>query len=386
MSHMIKIKTDYSLKKYDFLLITYTVILSVVGVFLIGSANPAYQERQIAGILLGIVIMLFCSFFDYHLMEKHTWLIYGTGLILLLSVTVTGAISGGAARWIEIGPLRFQPSELTKILLIVFFAGLFDRNKNKMNQPVFILTTLAALAVPMALILEQPDLSTTIIVGWVAVCMLYMAGLDSRLIIRALMAGVPAVGLFLFLVTRPGQTILNAYQYRRIMSWLAPGEWVQDSYQQRNSIMAVGSGGMFGKGLGNDSPLSLKNGNFLPEPHTDFIMAVAGEELGLIGCLVIVLLLGLIVFECIRIGNRAGNMAGRLICIGMAALIAGQSFVNLCVVTGLMPNTGLTLPFVSYGLTSLVSLYLGLGLVLNVGLQRNASISGQEQLRRYNEG
>ena len=104
-------------------------------------------------------------------------------------------------------------------------------------------------------------------------------------------------------------------------------------------------------------------------------MAVAGEELGFIGCLVIVLLLGLIVFECIRIGSRAGNMSGRLICIGMAALIAGQSFVNLCVVTGLMPNTGLTLPFVSYGLTSLVSLYLGLGLVLNVGLQRKASIS-----------
>ena len=188
------------------------------------------------------------------------------------------------------------------------------------------------------------------------------------------MAGVPAGGLFLFLVTRPGQTILNNYQYRRIMSWLAPGEWAQDSYQQRNSIMAVGSGGLFGKGLGNDSPLSLKNGNFLPEPHTDFIMAVAGEELGFIGCLVIVLLLGLIVFECIRIGNRAGNMAGRLICIGMAALIAGQSFVNLCVVTGLMPNTGLTLPFVSYGLTSLVSLYMGLGMVLNVELQRSISM------------
>lgn len=366
---MIKIRTDYSIKKYDFLLIIYAVILSGVGVVLIRSANPAYQGRQIAGIVLGIVIMLFCSLLDYHLLAKYVWLIYGISMILLLSVTITGAISGGAARWIEIGPLRFQPSELTKILLIVFFAWLFDQNKNKMDRPVFVLFALAALAAPMALILEQPDLSTTIIVGWVAVCMLYIAGLDYRMIIRALMVGVPAAGLFLFLITRPGQKILNAYQYRRIMSWLAPGEWAQDSYQQRNSIMAVGSGGLFGKGLGNSSPLSVKNGNFLPEPHTDFIMAVAGEELGFAGCLVVVLLLGLIIFECIRIGNRAGNMAGRLICNGMAALIAGQSFVNLCVVTGLMPNTGLTLPFVSYGLTSLVSLYLGLGLVLNVGLQ-----------------
>lgn len=291
--------------------------------------------------------------------------------------TLTGAISGGAARWIEIGSLRFQPSELTKILFIVFWAWLLEQNQNKMNQPVFILCALSALSLPMALILEQPDLSTTIIVGWVAVSMLYMAGLGSRIITRALAIGVPSGGLFLFLVTRPEQRILNAYQYRRIMSWLAPGEWAQESYQQRYSIIAVGSGGLFGKGLGNDSPLSVKEGNFLPEPHTDFIMAVAGEELGFAGCLVIILLLGLIIFECIRTGNRTDNMAGRLICFGMAALIAGQSFVNLSVVTGLMPNTGLTLPFVSYGLTSLVSLYLGLGLVLNVSLQRGEIGNGR---------
>lgn len=374
---MIKIRTDYELKKYDFLLIIGTVILSVIGVLLIGSVNPAYQRRQIAGIALGIVVMLSCSFLDYHLTERYIWAIYGTSLVLLLSVTLTGAISGGAARWIEIGPLRFQPSELTKILLIVFLAWLLEQNQNKMNQPVFILCALSALSLPMALILEQPDLSTTIIVGWVAVCMLYMAGLGSRIITRALAIGVPSGGLFLFLVTRPEQRILNAYQYRRIMSWLAPGEWAQESYQQRYSIIAVGSGGLFGKGLGNDSPLSVKEGNFLPEPHTDFIMAVAGEEMGFAGCLVIVLLLGLIIFECIRIGNRTDNMAGRLICFGMAALIAGQSFVNLSVVTGLMPNTGLTLPFVSYGLTSLVSLYLGLGLVLNVSLQRGEIGNGR---------
>lgn len=126
---MIKIRTDYELKKYDFLLIIGTVILSVIGVLLIGSVNPAYQRRQIAGIALGIVVMLSCSFLDYHLTERYIWAIYGTSLVLLLSVTLTGAISGGAARWIEIGPLRFQPSELTKILLIVFWHGCWNRIK-----------------------------------------------------------------------------------------------------------------------------------------------------------------------------------------------------------------------------------------------------------------
>ncbi len=370
MKHTDKMLNDFTFKKFDFFLAACTLLLSLIGVILIGSANPVYRERQIAGVILGTVMMLLCSLLNYKLIARTGWAIYITSLALLLSVTIAGAISGGAARWIEIGPLRFQPSELTKILLIVFFAWFFDSNREKMDRPGFILCILAVLALPLVLILEQPDLSTAIVVGWVVVCMLYIAGLDYRIILRVLLAGVPAAGLFLFLVTRPGQGILNDYQYRRIMSWLAPGEWAQDSYQQQNSVMAVANGGLFGRGLGNDSPVSVKNGSFLPEPHTDFIMAVAGEELGFWGCMVILLLLNLIVFECIRIGIRTRDLTGRLICTGMAALIAGQAFVNLCVVTGLMPTTGLTLPFVSYGLTSLVSLYLGLGLVLNVGLQK----------------
>lgn len=373
---MIKIKTDYQLKYFDFRLLLYVTVLSAIGVCLIGSANEAYQYRQLAGMVLGSMVMLLMSFMDYKLLIKSGWFIYGLGIVLLLSVTVAGAISGGAARWIEIGSFRFQPSELGKILFILFFSWLFDCFKDRLDQVRAVLFLSGTLALPVILILEQPDLSTAIIMVWVFLCMLFLAGLNGRLIAKALMGTVPLAGIGLFLITRPNQRLLNDYQYRRIMAWLSPGEWAQDSYQQRNSIMAIASGGIRGKGLGTDSPLSVKNGNFLPEPHTDFIMAVAGEELGFLGCCLILFLLALITAECIRLGTRAGNMTGKLICMGMAALIAGQSFVNLSVVTGLMPNTGLTLPFVSYGLTSLVSLYVGLGLVLNVGLQRGSSIDG----------
>lgn len=365
-----RLKTDYQLKQFDFFLVLCAVALSAIGVILIGSASAAYQTRQLVGVIAGVLAMAGVSVVDYKAVVKSGWLLYGIGIALLLGVAIAGSISGGAARWMEIGPLRFQPSEMTKILLIVFASWLCAENRERTEELKFVLFYIGVCLVPVALILVQPDLSTAIIVIWVSICILFAAGLAYKIIVRALAVGAPLGGVVLYLVTRPDQQILSDYQYRRIMAWLSPQEWAQDSYQQRYSMMAIGSGRIMGKGLGNDSPLSVKNGNFLPEPHTDFIMAVAGEELGFIGCCVILLLLGLIVFECLRIGARARDTAGRLICTGVAVLIAGQAFVNLCVVTGLMPNTGLTLPFVSYGLSSLVSLYIGLGMVLNVGMQR----------------
>lgn len=155
------------------------------------------------------------------------------------------------------------------------------------------------------------------------------------------------------------------------MSWLYPEneEYSDDTEQQRNSIIAIGSGELAGKGLNNNSVSSANNGNFVSQIQTDFIFAVAGEELGFLGCTLIVLLLLFICLECLRISLQAKDLSGRIICCGVGTIIAFQSFINICVATGLMPNTGTPLPFVSYGLTSLVSLYLGMGIVLNVGLQ-----------------
>ena len=183
------------------------------------------------------------------------------------------------------------------------------------------------------------------------------------------MVTVPVAVVLFSIILRPGQTLIAEYQLNRILSWLRPEEFPDLARQQQNSIIAIGSGQLYGKGLNNNMVSSVKNGNFIAEPQTDFIFAVAGEELGFLGCVLIVILELFIALECIHIGRRAKDLAGSLICCGMAALIVFQSFINICVATGLMPNTGIPLPFVSYGMTSLVSFCIGLGIVLNIGLQ-----------------
>ena len=185
-----------------------------------------------------------------------------------------------------------------------------------------------------------------------------------------LLVTVPVAIILLSIVVQPDQQILDEYQQRRILAWLNPEEYSSDeAYQQNNSVIAIGSGQLTGKGLNNNSTTSVKNGNFILEPQTDFIFAIVGEELGFVGCCIFIALLLLIVIQCILIGIRAQDTTGKIICCGVGSLIGIQTFINIGVATQIIPNTGIPLPFVSYGLTSLGSMYLGIGLVLNVGLQ-----------------
>ena len=251
----------------------------------------------------------------------------------------------------------------------LFFAKYFMVCEEGLNTKRQLFITGLLAGVPLLLIIREPDLSTTIVTFLMISGMLFAAGLSYKIVAWVLGLSIPALSVFLFLVSRDGQTLLNPYQGRRILAWLHPDDYPSEAYQQLNSIMAVGSGQLFGKGLNNDAVDSVKNGNYISEPQTDFIFAVAGEDLGCIGSVLIVLLLLVITVECLRMAKRDKDLSGQLICIGIACLVGFQSFVNISVVTGILPNTGLTLPFVSYGLTSLVTLYLGIGFVLNVGLQ-----------------
>ena len=224
--------------------------------------------------------------------------------------------------------------------------------------------------VPLYLIKSQPDLSTSIVCAVIFCFMIYIAGLKRKIVLATLGGmAVAAIG-FVIVLFNYGNTLLTPYQYKRIMAWFDPVRYADTAYQQQNSIMAIGSGQLIGKGLNNNVVSSVKNGNFILEPQTDFIFAVTGEELGFVGSVIIIALLLVIALECIKIGKKARDMQGKLICCGMATLIGFQSFINICVATGLMPNTGLPLPFVSYGVTSLLTLFMGLGIVLNVGLQQ----------------
>ncbi len=360
----------YSIKNYRFRLLFYVVALTVIGIFVIGSARQSVQSRQIAGMIVGMAALLVFSLFDYSLLLKLSWLIYFGNLGLLTLVLLMGSSSHGAGRWLRIAGIQFQPSELSKVLLILFFSAFFMKYQEQISTLRALIITAILIAIPLALILKQPDLSTTIVTTLMFLTILFAAGINYRIVAGAIAVCIPAAIVLLYLLMQPDQTILQGYQMIRILAWRYPKQYPQQAYQQQNSIMAIGSGQLWGKGLNNDSISSVKNGNFISEPHTDFIFSIVGEELGFVGSAAVIVLLILIALECIFIARKAKDLSGRLICCGMAAWVGFQSFINISVTTGLLPNTGLTLPFVSYGLTSLVALYMGIGIVLNVGLQQ----------------
>ena len=359
---------QYKLTDYHFSLILLVCALSTLGIMIIGSAQQSSQTRQIYGLILGVAIMILFSCIDYSWMLAFSWIMYIVGVILLIAVLLFGENVNNATRWIRIG-IQFQPSDLMKILLILFFANFFAEHEDTLNTFKTIMFSLILLGIPLFLIYKEPDLSTAIVTALTFCAIIFIAGLSFKIILGILIVLIPGAVIFFSLILRPGQTLLKEYQLSRILAWLRPSEFAQEAYQQQNSIIAIGSGQLYGKGLNNNMVSSVKGGNFIAEPQTDFIFAVAGEELGFLGCCLIILLEFLIALECFRIARKAKDMAGNLICCGMASLIMLQSFVNISVATGLMPNTGITLPFVSYGVTSLLTLCMGIGIVINVGLQ-----------------
>ena len=305
---------QYKLKNYRFRLVAYVVLLCIIGVMVVGSAKPSVQNKQIIGIAGGLVVMVIVSLIDYGTILKFRRPIYLLAVVLLAVIFIPGVgdNTGGATRWIQVtSSFKFQPSEFCKILLIIFFAGFFMKYKDQLNTWKTILLSLILAGIPLALIVKEPDLSTTIATTMIFITLLFVAGLSYKIVAGVLVLGVP-VGIIGVVLIMKQALPLKPYQYKRIMSWLQPSNpaYADDSYQQQNSIIAIGSGQLWGKGLNNSSITSLKNGDFISEPQTDFIFAVIGEELGFIGCLIVIILLLLIVFECILIAKNAIDVLG----------------------------------------------------------------------------
>lgn len=368
---------QYKLKNYHFQLILYICLLTIIGIFVIGSARPDLQPKQFFGFVLGICIMLAVSLMDYSFLLKLPWLYYALMIGLLLMVEFFGKNVNGAQRWLELGGedsgLTIQPSEFAKLAIVAFFAYFFSKTQENISTMQNLLISFFFAGIPLILILKQPDLSTTIVTSVIFVALLFIAGLSYRIVLTVLAILLPSIVVGLTYVIQLAKSTDADYPYQldRIMAWLYPNDprWQSKAIQQINSIMAIGSGQLWGKGLNTAESTSMLNTNYILEPQTDFIFAVIGEELGFVGCAIVIALLFLTVVECIYIGSRAKDLQGRLLCCGMATWIGFQSFVNIGVNTGLLPNTGVPLPFVSYGLSSVIAIYIGMGFVLNVGLQ-----------------
>lgn len=361
----------YRFRDYDFKLVIMLIAISVIGILVVGSAEKSIQNKQILGLILGVVLMVTISLFDYSVLLKFYWVFYIATIGLLLYVRFFGDDVNNARRWVSIAGITFQPSETAKILLILFYAQFIMKYKEKLNTFRILAASMVLLIPPWVLIYKQPDLSTSIIILVIFCVILFVGGLSYKIIFSFLAIVVPLAVAFIAIVLQPDQTLLRDYQQERILAWLNPEKYASTTaYQQVNSVMAIGSGQLFGKSLGNSSIMSMKNGNFIPEPQTDFIFTIVGEELGFIGAAAVIILLMLIAVECMMIGRTAKDMAGTVICSGVAAIVGFQSFINIAVTTMIIPNTGIPLPFVSAGLTSLVSLFIGMGFVLNIRLQR----------------
>ncbi|MCQ2523696.1 MAG: rod shape-determining protein RodA [Lachnospiraceae bacterium] len=369
------------IKDYDFKLIFVIIAINTLGILAINSANPSNVPKQIVGSIFGLFLMVLVSLFDYSLFLKFYWLWYFVDFALLLLVEFAGKNAGGAQRWFEIAGIRFQPSETAKILLIIFFAQFIMKYREKVNTFRFLISFMLLAAVPLFLIFSQPDMSTTIVITVTICSILLVAGLSWKIIIGAFAVFIPSLIIFLSIVLKEGQDLINSYQRKRILSFIYPEKYVDDAYQQTNSVIAIGSGQVWGKGYNTNVISSLKNGNFIIAPDTDFIFSVIGEELGFMGCIFVIFLLFFIVFECFLIARRARDIAGRVIACAMGTLIGIQTFFNIGVTTFILPNTGLPLPFVSYGLTSLVSLYIGMGFVINIRFRSGAGSERKEGIQ-----
>ena len=366
---------QYKLRFYNFRLVLFLLLISGIGVELVGTARQDLQTKQLAGVILGVFGMLILSLIDYSWILNFQWIMYGFNIVMLLGVRLFGDSANGAARWIDLGFIRFQPTELTKIIIILFFAKFFMDHEEDLNTLKTLVQAAVLLVIPLALVYSQPDMKNTITIAIMFCILIYIAGLSYKIIGGAILIAVPLMIIFLSIVVQPDQKLIKDYQRDRIMSFLYPEneEYSDDIEQQNNSKTAIASGELIGKRLSKEeNTASVNEGNFVAENQTDFIFAVAGEEYGFLGCSAIVILLFLISAECIRMSLRAKDSAGKLICCGVGTIVALQAFLNISVATGIAPNTGTPLPFVSYGLSSLVSMFIGMGFVLNVGLQGRA--------------
>ncbi|MBR4029818.1 MAG: rod shape-determining protein RodA [Clostridia bacterium] len=354
-------------EKTDTKLLTASIIASLYGLLLIISAVKSSDSKmnivvQSIAIAIGIFCMLVVSRMDYQVLltlNKAVFVLYILLLVLVLFIGTGESV--GTVGWISLGPVNIQPSEFAKVGFILTFACHIASVQDKINNFKTVLLLLLHILAPLGLILLQPDYGTGMVFIFISIVMLFYAGLKLRYFFIAGGTFAVASPLLWFFV-------LDEFQKNRIRVFLSPeSDPMGSGYNVIQSKLAVGAGGFFGKGLFKGTQIQM---DFLPGKHTDFIFAVAGEELGFLGCVAIILLMGFIIFRIIKGANQVKTSAGGLICMGVAAMLIFQAFENIGMSIGIMPVTGIPLPFFSYGGSSIITTFLAMGLVLAILRQK----------------
>ena len=354
-------------RRFDWFIPACVAILVTYGVLFVGSARGVASDRamkQLLWIGFGTGAFLAAVYVDYMTLLRHAYALYAAGMLALVLVLFTRPINS-ARSWFDLGFFKGQPSEFVKLIWVIAIARLLASHENYKRLsglwPPLVLTFL-----PLALVLKQPDLGTGMLFIPALFAMLYAAGARARHL--ALMGGSGVAGAGVLWAV-----FMHGYQKRRILAWLNPEEYsATEAYHMLSARTAIGSGGLFGKGLGRGTLTQL---SYVPENDTDLIYSCVAEEWGFVGCTALVIVFALLTVSCFAIARRVREPQGRLVAIGLTAVIAFQTVVNLWVAVGLLPTTGVPLPFVSYGGSSMISCFAAVGLIVNVGMRRHATLA-----------
>ncbi|MBO8158781.1 rod shape-determining protein RodA [Thermosyntropha sp.] len=354
-------------------------ILVILGLIVLFSASNTmspdpyfYVKKQLGAIVLGLIIAFLIIGYDYTQFSRYSWIFYGISVILLIIVLALGQEVRGTTGWISIGPLpAVQPAEFTKVLVILAFADFINQKRSKLDSLEGILVCLLYIGVPFGLIMMQPDLGTGLVYIAFTLVMLLIAGANPRIIWGMVIAGLTVVLIMIFMHFQFGTWLpLEDYQIKRLIAFIDPYNDGQGGrgfgWNTIQSLIAIGSGGLTGKGLFNGTQVQL---NFLPEHHTDFIYAVIGEELGFIGAVSVIILYGILLLRAIYISYSARDLYGTLIVAGISAMWLFHIFENIGMSIGIMPITGIPLPFLSYGGSSMLTNIVAVGIVLSVNIR-----------------
>ncbi|MBR1743534.1 MAG: rod shape-determining protein RodA [Lachnospiraceae bacterium] len=386
-----KIK-QYDWRKYDFFLLIAVIILCLIGLFAVRCAGGEshgmdYLRNQLFGMVVGIVIVAVLSILDYHFVCHFVIIYYVVGILLTLAVKSPIGTDNNTDtyRWVKIFGITFQPSELMKILFILSLAMFFTKLRARLDRISTFIIAIAVTLVPMYAILSQPDLSSSLVIFFIMCVVMIVAGVSYRILAPVFILSIPISLVMFWYIQQPYQLILKSYQYNRIMAWLHPdNDPGQLNLQQNKALRAISSGGLLGKFIqdgGKATTSRVYTSANIPVRESDFIWAVVGEEFGFFGCCMILLLFAFIIFRCLMIARKAQDYTGRLIAIGVASMFSFQLFVNICVVTRIFPNTGLPLPFMSQGISSMLSSMMGIGFVMNICIQPAKSSKGGFSMR-----